>query len=59
MNTRVDYGYAHFNFDWQWIKDKEIIHEGDEYEGILIIFNDKGQRVGFYGYKTIEYEEEE
>jgi hypothetical protein len=58
MNTRVDYGYANFNFDWQWIKDKEIIHEGDEYEGILIVLNDKGQTVGFYGYKTIEYKDE-
>ena len=59
MKSRIDYGYAHFNFDWTWIKDKEIVHEGDEFEGILIIFNDKGQRVGFYGYKTIEADDEE
>ena len=56
MNTRIDYGYAHFNFDWQWIKDKEIVVEGDEYEGVLMIINDKGQMVGFYGYQLIEYE---
>jgi hypothetical protein len=56
MNTRVDYNYAHFNFDWQWIKDKEIVVEGDEYEGVLMIINDKGQMVGFYGYQLVEYE---
>jgi hypothetical protein len=54
MNTRIDYGYAHFNFDLSWIKDKEIVHEGDKFEGILIIFDKDGKRVGFYGYQTIE-----
>jgi hypothetical protein len=54
MNTRIDYNYAHFNFDWSWIKDKEIVVDGDEYEGVLMIINDKGQMVGFYGYQLIE-----
>ena len=53
MNTRIDYGYAHFNFEWSWIKDKEIVVEGDEYEGVLMIINDKGHLVGFYGYELI------
>ncbi len=57
MNTRIDYGYAHFNFDYTWLRDKEIVVEGDEYEGVLMIINDKGQMVGFYGYQLIsEYE---
>ena len=60
MKSRIDYGYAHFNFDWTWIKDKEIVVEGDEYEGVLMIINDKGQMVGFYGYQLItKYEEEQ
>jgi len=58
MNTRIDYGYAHFNFDWTWIRDKEIVVEGDEYEGVLMIMNAKGQMVGFYGYQLIEYKDE-
>jgi hypothetical protein len=58
MNTRIDIGYAHFNFDWSWIKDKEIQVEGDIFEGVLMIINDKGEMVGFYGYQLIEYEKE-
>jgi hypothetical protein len=54
MKTRIDYGYAHFNFDWTWIRDKEIIVDGDELEGVVIIVNSKGHMVGFYGYQMIK-----
>ena len=57
MNTRIDYGYAHFNFDWTWIKDKELIMKGDQYAGMLIVLDEKGRAVGMYAYELIsEYE---
>jgi hypothetical protein len=57
MNTRIDYNYAHFNFDWTWIKDKELIMKGDQYAGMLIVLDQKGRAVGMYAYELIdEYE---
>lgn len=53
MKSRIDFGYAHFNFDWTWIKDKEIIVKGDQYAGMLIILDSKGRAVGMYGYELI------
>jgi hypothetical protein len=60
MNTRIDYHYAHFNFDWQWIKDKEIVLKGNQYFGQLIILDMNGNAVGWYAYELIsDYEEEQ
>ena len=57
MKTRIDYGYAHFNFDWTWIKDKEIVLKGNEWGGMLIILDDRGRAVGMYAYELIsDYE---
>ena len=56
MKTRIDYNYAHFNFDWTWIKDKEIVLKGNEFAGMLIILDDRGKMVGMYAYELIEYE---
>jgi hypothetical protein len=53
MNTRIDYGYAHFNFDWSWIKDKQIIHKGDYKGGILFIIDVEGNAVGMYAYELL------
>jgi hypothetical protein len=59
MNTRIDYHYAHFNFDWTWIKDKEIVLKGNEYAGMVIILDQKGRAVGMYAYELIsDYEKE-
>ena len=59
MKTRIDYNYAHFNFDWTWIKDKEIVMKGNEYAGMVIILDQKGRAVGMYAYELIsEYEKE-
>jgi hypothetical protein len=57
MNTRIDYHYAHFNFDWTWIKDKEIVLKGNEYAGMVIILDDKGRAVGMYAYELISEHE--
>ena len=60
MKSRIDYGYAHFNFDWSWIKDKELIMKGDQYAGMLIVLDDRGRAVGMYAYELIdEYEQNE
>jgi hypothetical protein len=57
MKSRIDYGYAHFNFDWTWIRDKELIMKGDQYAGMLIVLDHKGRAVGMYAYELIsEYE---
>jgi hypothetical protein len=59
MKTRIDYHYAHFNFDWTWIKDKEIVLKGNEYAGMVIILDQKGRAVGMYAYELIsDYEKE-
>jgi hypothetical protein len=59
MNTRIDYNYAHFNFDWTWIRDKEIVLKGNEYAGMIIILDKKGRAVGMYAYELITNEEYE
>lgn len=60
MKSRIDYNYAHFNFDWTWIRDKEIIHRGNKNGGMLIILDNKGNAVGMYAYELIsDYEKEE
>jgi hypothetical protein len=53
MKSRIYYGYAHFDFDWKWIKDKQIILKGDKYIGMLIILDKDGNAVGMYGYELI------
>lgn len=59
MNTRIDYGYAHFTFDYTWLRDKQIIHNGDYKGGILLIVDEDGVAVGMYGYELIsEYKNE-
>jgi hypothetical protein len=54
MQTRIDYGYAHFDFDYLWLRDKEIIHKGDEYRGMLIIVDSDGKTVGWYAYEAFD-----
>ena len=53
MSTRIDYRYVHLNFDWNWIKDKQIILRGNAYSGVLIILDSEGRQVRMYGYEEI------
>ena len=53
MNTNIDYKYVYFTFDWQWIKDKQIVHKGDENGGALFILDGEGNLVKGYGYERI------
>jgi hypothetical protein len=60
MKSRIDYGYAHFDFNWTWIKDKQLVMRGNQYAGMLIILDEEGNPVGMYGYELIsEYEKEQ
>ena len=57
MNIRIDYRYAHFNFEYTWLRDKQIIHKGNQFEGMLIILDEDGKTVGWYAYELIsDYE---
>ena len=53
MNTRIDYKYVHLNFDWSWIKDKQIMIRGNVYAGMLVIVDADVRTVGMYGYEQI------
>jgi hypothetical protein len=52
-NTNIDYQYVHLNFDWTWIKDKQIYLRGNKRAGMLVIVDAEGNTVGMYGYEEI------
>ena len=54
MNTNIDYKFVYFNFDWNWIKDKQIVHKGDWKGGALLILDSEGRLVKGYGYDLID-----
>jgi len=54
MNTKIDYQYVHLNFDWSWIKDKQIYLRGNKRAGMLVIVDAEGNTVGMYGYEEIK-----
>jgi len=49
----IDYQYAYFNFNWTWIRDKQIIHKGNEIAGSLIIADCEGNMIRMFGYSRI------
>ena len=49
----IDYKYVYFTFDWNWIKDKQIVHKGNETGGALFILDSEGNLVKGYGYERI------
>jgi hypothetical protein len=53
MKTNIDYRYVHLNFDWTWIRDKELILRGNSREGMLIILDADGKTVGLYAFEEI------
>jgi hypothetical protein len=48
-----------FTFAYQWLKDKQIIVDGTEYSGILIISDWDDNIIKMYGYERLETNEEE
>jgi hypothetical protein len=56
MNTNyhnIDYQYVHLNFNWTWIRDKEIILRGNSDSGMLIIKDSEGNTIKMYGFERI------
>jgi hypothetical protein len=56
MNTNyhhIDYQYVHLNFNWTWIRDKQIILRGNEDSGMLIIADEDGNTIKMYGFERI------
>ena len=56
MNTNyhsIDYQYAYFNFDWSYIKNKQIILKGNKMGGILIIADSEGNTLKIFGFERI------
>ncbi len=52
-NTNIDYQYVQLNFDWTYIKDKQIILKGNELAGMLIIADSEGRTLKVYGFERI------
>jgi hypothetical protein len=52
-NTNIDYQYVHLNFNWTYIRDKQIILKGNSMGGILIIADSEGNTIKVYGYERI------
>ncbi len=60
MNSRIDYHYAHFDFNYIWLRDKQIIVKGDKYGGMLVILDERGNPLKWYGYELINgYDKDE
>ena len=49
----IDLHYAYFNFNWTWIRDKQIIHKGNPLGGMLIIADADGKALKIYGYERM------
>ena len=52
-NTNIDYQYVHLNFNWTYIRDKQIMIRGNEQAGMLIIADSEGKTLRMYGYERI------
>jgi len=52
-NTNIDYQYVHLNFNWTYIRDKQIILRGNELGGVLIIADSEGNTIRVYGFERI------
>lgn len=56
--AKIEKNYITFQFDWAWLKDKQIIHKGNEWAGMLMIFDDEDNLIKMYGYELIDMYEE-
>lgn len=52
-NFKIHKDKVYFTFLWSWIKDKHIMHRGDEEQGMLIIYDEDNKVVGMWGYESI------
>ena len=54
QNYNVSYNKVYFTFLWTWIKDKHIMHRGDEERGMLMIYDENNRVVGMWGYEAVD-----
>jgi hypothetical protein len=52
-NTNIDYQYVQLNFDYTWLRDKQLILRGNSRAGMLIIIDADGRTVGMYAFEEI------
>jgi hypothetical protein len=55
--AKIETDYITFQFDWTWIKHKQIIHKGDKDYGMIFILDEEGNAVKMYGYELISKNE--
>ena len=56
-DMNVHYGYVHFHFPWTWIKDKQIVHQGNHISGMLMILDMNDNLIKVYGYESVSESE--
>lgn len=57
--TNISVKYVYFTFPYTWIRDKGIIHRGNEEHGMLMIIDEDGFPIKMYGYELIGHEKQE
>jgi len=40
-------------YEWNWIRDKEIIIDGNEWRGLIMIQDEDGRIIELYGYEKV------
>ena len=55
-DMNVHYGYVHFHFPWTWIRDKQIVVQGDKWRGMLLILDSDDNVIKMYGYELVSEE---
>ena len=55
-DMNLHWGYVHFNFPWIWIKDKQMVLQGDKRAGMLMIFDKDDNLIKVYGYELVSEE---
>jgi len=40
-------------YEWNWIRDKEIIIDGNEWRGLIMIQDEDGRLLELYGYEKV------
>lgn len=55
-DMNLHYGLVHFTFPWRWIRDKQIVLQGDKIRGMLLIFDKDNNLIKMYGYELVSEE---
>ena len=55
-DMNLHYGYVHFAFPWRWIRDKQIVLQGNKWKGMLLILDSDDNVIKVYGYELVSEE---